>query len=210
VARRAGPSPAAAPNRAGGRLRGKARALNAEGSEFRVAFVCTGNRFRSPLAAALLEEETSGLPVRIASLGTLELDGRPALPEAVEIAQELGLDLSNHRARGLARVDLSRADLVLGFERRHVKYSVVESGAPRQVSFTLPELVGLLGRIPGPPLPSDAVERARVRVRQANALREGRAADELGDPLGLTVSDQRRIASELALMTSQLAQLLFR
>jgi protein-tyrosine-phosphatase len=148
--------------------------------------------------------------VRIASLGTLELDGRPALPEAVEIASELGLDLSNHRARGLARVDLSEADLVLGFEARHVKSSVVESGAPRQVSFTLPELVALLGRIPGPPLPSDPVERARVRVRQANALRDGREAEELGDPLGLTVADQRRIASELASLTSQLAQLLFR
>ena len=89
----------------------------------------------------------------------------------MEIARELGLDLSEHRARGLAQVDLSRADLVLGFERRHIKSSVVESGAPREVSFTLPELVGLLGRIPGPPLPSDPAERARVRVRQAHALR---------------------------------------
>ena len=158
----------------------------------------------------MLEEETRGLPVRIASLGTLELGGRPALPEAVEIAKELGLDLSEHRARGLARVDLSRADLVLGFERRHIKSSVVESGAPREVSFTLPELVGLLDRIPGPPLPSDPAERARVRVRQAHALRGRGEVEELGDPLGLTVRDQRRIACELARLTESLAERLFR
>jgi len=86
----------------------------------------------------------------------------------------------------------------------------VESGAPRQVSFTLPELVGLLGRIPGPPLPSDPVERARVRVRQAHALRSGAEAEELGDPLGLTVRDQRRIAGELVRLTETLAERLFR
>jgi protein-tyrosine-phosphatase len=210
VAGRAAPAFAAAGDRAHGRLRGKARPLSVDEREFRVAFVCTGNRFRSPLAAALLEEETRGLPVRIASLGTLDLGGRPALPEAVEIASELGLDLSEHRARGLARVDLSRADLVLGFEARHIKSSVVESGAPRSVSFTLPELVGLLGRIPGPPLPSDPVERARVRVRQAHALRGGAEAEELGDPLGLTVRDQRRIAGELVRLTETLAERLFR
>jgi hypothetical protein len=99
---------------------------------------------------------------------------------------------------------------VLGFEARHIKSSVVESGAPRQVSFTLPELVELLGRIPGPPLPNDPVERARVRVRQANAVRSRAAAEELGDPLGLTVRDQRRIAGELVRLTEALAERLFR
>ena len=132
------------------------------------------------------------------------------MPEAVDIARELGLDLSEHRARGLGQVDLSRADLVLGFERRHVKSSVVEAGAPREVSFTLPELVRLLALIPGPPLPSDPAERARVRVRQAQALRGRAEAEELGDPLGLTVRDQRQIAGELAHLTEELAELLFR
>jgi hypothetical protein len=91
-----------------------------------------------------------------------------------------------------------------------MKSSVVESKAPREVSFTLPELVGLLGRIPGPPLPSEPAERARVRVRQAHALRGRAEAEELGDPLGLTVREQRRIAGELASLTEQLAELLFR
>jgi len=158
----------------------------------------------------LLERDTDELPVKIASLGTLDLGSRPALPEAVETARELGLDLSEHRARGLAHVDLSPADLVLGFEERHVRASVVESAAPRGVSFTLPELVELLRRIPGPPLPSDPIERARVRIRQANAARGRGPAPELGDPLGLTVADQRQIARELDRLVSLLTDRLFR
>ena len=181
-------------------------------SPLQVAFVCTGNRFRSPLAAALLERETQGLPVRIASLGTLDLGRRPALPEAIEIAGTMGLDLSGHRARGLAAVDLAPFDLVLGFEARHVRSAVVEARAGRERTFTLPELVELLSRIPGPPLASDPVERARVRVRQAGAVRppdRDAPVAELGDPLGLTIGEQRRTAGELAQLVSLLAARLF-
>jgi protein-tyrosine phosphatase len=182
-------------------------------SELRVAFVCTGNRFRSPLAAALLARETESLPVRIASLGTLELGGRPALPEAIAIAKELGLDLSGHRARSLAAVDLEEDQLVLGFERMHVMASVVEARAGLERTFTLPEFVGLLGRLPGPPLPTDPIERALVRIRQAHAARppdfRNGPMPELGDPLGLTLQAQRQTAAELASLVSTLAGALF-
>jgi len=151
--------------------------------------------------------------VRIASLGTLDLGRRPALPEAIEIAETLGLDLSGHRARGLAAVELTPFDLVLGFERRHVRTAVVDAGARRERTFTLPELVDLLHAIPGPPLPSDPVERARVRVRQAGAARPPDFRDapvaELGDPLGLTMAEQRRTADDLAMLVSLLAERLF-
>lgn len=179
---------------------------------FQVAFVCTGNRFRSPLAAALLERETEGLPLRIASLGTLDLGRRPALPEAIEIADELGLDLSDHRARGLAATELAPFDLVLGFERRHVRSAVVDADAGRERTFTLPEFVELLREIPGPPLHSDPVERARVRVRHASVARppdRDAPVAELGDPLGLTIGEQRRTAAELARLVSLLAERLF-
>lgn len=178
-----------------------------------IAFVCTGNRFRSPLAAALLSQQTNGLPLQIASLGTLELGAEPALPEAIAIAESLGLDLSGHRARGISEVDLRPFDLVLGFERRHVVASAVDAGASVDRTFTLPELVELLGQLRGRPLPSDPVERARVRVRQAHAARQpgfrNSAVPELPDPLGKTVAAQREIARELASLVSMLARRLF-
>jgi protein-tyrosine-phosphatase len=174
--------------------------------------VCTGNRFRSPLAAALLADKAGKLPVRIASLGTLDLGPEPALPEAIAIAESFGLDLSEHRARSISGVELDRFDLVLGFERKHVATSVVEGGAQSEQTFTLPELVELLREIPGPPLPTDPVERSRVRIRQADAARptlRPSAVPEVSDPLGLTRSEQLETARELEALVARLASRLF-
>jgi low molecular weight protein-tyrosine phosphatase len=150
------------------------------------------------------------LPVRIASLGTLELGPEPALPEAVSIAESLGLDLSEHRARSISEVDLRPFDLVLGFERKHVVSSVVDAGAPIERTFTLPELVELLRRIPGPPLQTDPAERSRVRIRQAHSARppgfRNSPVAEVRDPLGLTGAAQRETARELAGLVSALAR----
>ena len=122
----------------------------------RVAFVCTGNRFRSPLAAALFESEAENLPVEVASLGTLDLGDEPALPEAVALAEGLGLDLTAHRARSVAELELGAYDLVLGFERKHVVASVVDAKAKIERTFTLPELLGLLRGVPGVAAPTRA------------------------------------------------------
>jgi protein-tyrosine phosphatase len=182
-------------------------------AELQVAFVCTGNRFRSPLAAALLARDTDGLPVRIVSLGTLDLGSKPALPEAVAIAQEQGLDLSGHASRNLTSVDLEPFDLVLGFERKHLMAAVVEAHSSIERTFTVPELVALLRRLPGPPLSADPVERAIVRIRQAHAARppgfRNGPLPELGDPLGMTLQAQRATAAELSELVSALAVSLF-
>jgi protein-tyrosine phosphatase len=182
-------------------------------SGLQVAFVCTGNRFRSPLAAALLAREADGLPLRIVSLGTLDLGSQPALPEAVALAEELGLDLSGHASRTLGSVELKPFDLVLGFERKHVMASVVEARARLERTFTLPEFVGLLRRLPGPPLPTDPVERALIRIRQAHTVRppgfRNGPLPELGDPLGKTLQAQRQTAAELSDLVSELAVSLF-
>ena len=49
-----------------------------------VVFLCTGNRFRSPLAAALFAEATAGLPVHVRSAGTLNVGSPPVFPETLE------------------------------------------------------------------------------------------------------------------------------
>ena len=68
----------------------------------------------------LLQWLTQGLPVTTESYGTLELDGLPALPEAVDVAASLGVDLGAHRARPVASADLGDVDLLIGFEDEHV------------------------------------------------------------------------------------------
>ncbi len=182
-------------------------------SELRIAFVCTGNRFRSPIAAALLVRETRNLPVRIASLGTLDLGRERALPEAVAIADSMGLDIVGHRARSLGRVDLDGFHLVLGFERKHVMASVVEADALIEHTFTLPELVELLAQLPDTPQASEPVQRAVARIHQAHANRPPDFRDsfpEVADPLGMTVPAQRETAREIEVLVGELSALLFR
>jgi protein-tyrosine-phosphatase len=169
--------------------------------------VCTGNRFRSPLAAALLASEAEGPPVEVASLGTLDLGGEPALPEAVAIARELGLDLSGHRARAIRAGELRDLDLVVGFERKHVVASVVDGGAAIERAFTLPELVGLLDEV------DDPASSARAGIAAAHARRppgfRDRPLPEIRDPLGLSAVEQREIARELEALVEALAAVLF-
>ena len=153
------------------------------------------------------------MPVEIVSLGILDLGRKPALPEAIESAKELGVDLSSHVSRNLSSIELAQFDLVLGFERKHVMASVVDARASIERTFTLPELVGLLRRLPGPPLPTDPIERALVRIRQAHAARapgfRSGPLPEVRDPLGQTLQAQRATAAELSDLVSELARALF-
>ena len=140
--------------------------------------------------------------MEVSSLGTLDLGPVPALPEAVTLAAELGLDLASHRARQLD--DLRDRDLVVGFERKHVMAAVVDAGAPVEKTFTLPELVDLLDTRAGPP---------RDRIAAAHAARpkdfRNREMPEIPDPLGLSAPEQRAVARTVQEQVSELAAALF-
>jgi protein-tyrosine-phosphatase len=91
-----------------------------------VLFICTANRFRSPLAAAVfsraLEEEPDRQIAgairkagkwRVCSAGTWATPGQPVLPEVLQAAQTLGLDLTDHRSERVSGELISEYDLVL-------------------------------------------------------------------------------------------------
>jgi protein-tyrosine phosphatase len=174
---------------------------------FEVVFICTGNRFRSAIAEALLSRLTEGLPVRTTSAGTLDLGPVGVLPEALELAPSLGVELADHRARCVRNVDLAPADLVLGFELVHLATAVVDCGAARERSFTLPELVELLPREPNGD--GETVARARAAVRRAHDARDPMRRPELADPLGGTDDVYRYTAEEVRRLVERLASSLF-
>lgn len=167
---------------------------------FDVVFVCTGNQFRSPLAAAVFARETEGLPVRISSCGTGALDGAAAFEEAADLGKRLSVDLSEHRSRRLG--DLSGADLVVGFEHHHVERAVVDAGAPRERAFTLPQLVELLEAQPASGSPNERL----AAVSPGNVLE----APEILDPYGEPEKVQEAIADEVEGLSRRLAMALFR
>jgi len=181
--------------------------------DFTVVFVCTGNRFRSPLAEHLLRAATAGLPVRVSSVGTQELASGSALPEAIELGRGLGVDLTPHRSRPLHRELVEGADLVLGFERRHMRAAVVVGGVARERAFTAGELAALL-RVAGvPEASSDPVAGARSAVAEADRLRRQfqrePAAAELADPFGGSDDESRASASAVAELVREIAAALF-
>ena len=184
------------------------------GTYFDVAFVCTGNRFRSPLAAALLTARTADLPVRTSSVGILDLGSTTVLPEAVRLGSSFGVDLSGHRTRCLNDVNLEAFDLVLAFEWTHVHAAIVDGRARIEQTFTLPELVGLLEKLPhASGAQSVPVVQARARVEAAHSLRppgfRRRRSPEIPDPLGRSPSAQRRIAEEVRVLVDGLSRMLF-
>ena len=143
----------------------------------------------------------------------ISTDGFAGYPEAVDLAETFGIDLAGHRARDLAQLNLESFDLVLGFERMHVRAAVVDGFAPIERTFTLPELVELLESIPEPSSRHDPVEQARNRIAQAHGLRSpdfrSSAVAEIADPLGRTAREQRRTAHELQELVGRLALALF-
>lgn len=180
-------------------------------SDFEIAVICTGNRFRSPIVEALLRLHAEKLPLEVRSLGIRELGAVPVLPEAVTEADRIGLDLSAHRARALAGQNLADVDLVLGFEHLHIASAVVDGKAQAERTFLLTELVELLRDL-GPPQ-RGGPEGAREQVERAHRLRtdEGgpRAEIEIADPLGGSSSTYRHTAERLEALCSELADQLF-
>lgn len=173
--------------------------MTAPGADvFEVIFVCTGNRARSALAEALFRRHTRGMPTTVSSVGTLDVGSAPALSDAKEAGRRLGVDLTAHRARSLARADLTSADLVLGFESRHVAAAVVDGGSDPGRTFLLGELVMLLDESL---TEDDAVGRARAAVADADARRirhrPDPAASVVKDPLGKTARVMYRSADEI-------------
>ena len=140
--------------------------------------------------------------MNVESYGTLDAGTGPALEQAVEEAERLGYDLRAHVSRSLRGVDLSDADLVLGFERSHVAAAVVDSGAAPERSFTLPELVGVIAPAANP----------RAAIAQAAASRPSRTSmlmPEVEDPYGKPAALQRQIADDVCDLTRRLATVLW-
>lgn len=98
-----------------------------------VLFICSANRFRSPLAAALLrqaliEEEKNrtfswnigrAQDWIVGSAGISGESGRRVLPLALDAAQRVGLDLSTHRSQPVYEPRLAQYDLMLVMEKAH-------------------------------------------------------------------------------------------
>lgn len=89
-----------------------------------IVLVCTGNTCRSPMAETLLKEHLrlkfgNEDAVRVLSAGVAANAGSMASPQAVEVMDSRGLDLTGHSSRPLDDAVMNVADLVLTMTRGH-------------------------------------------------------------------------------------------
>lgn len=99
-------------------------------SSLLILFVCTGNTCRSPmaehLAKRLLAERCGCEPgeledrgILVLSAGIAAMMGGRASPEAVQVVQQLGIDLSNHETQPLTEPLVRHADFVFTMTQSH-------------------------------------------------------------------------------------------
>ena len=120
-----------------------------------ILFVCTANRYRSPIAAACFKDESlkrkQGDKWSVLSAGTWTTDGMPAMPDAILRAKQIGLDLQGHRSRAITGEMLEDADLVLVMESGQKEALQIEFPFCREKILLLSEAAeGIPYNIPDP------------------------------------------------------------
>ncbi|HVF33508.1 MAG TPA: hypothetical protein VM933_10785 [Acidimicrobiales bacterium] len=174
--------------------------------------MCTGNICRSPMAEGLLRDRLArrGVPATVHSAGLLD-DGRPASANGVEVLRGRGIELTGHRSRTLTPDLVTKADLLLGMARLHVREAVVLRPEVWPRSFTLKELVRRGDGI-GPRPPGQSVEewlhRAHAGRSRTDLLGEA-DGDDIFDPIGSSRSVYEKTAAELSDLIDRLVALLF-
>ncbi|WES62850.1 hypothetical protein P0L94_10300 [Microbacter sp. GSS18] len=162
--------------------------------------VCTGNICRSPLAELLLRTRLADLHPTIASAGTRGLRSAPMTPEAVSLADQLGVPAdvaSQHRSRFLTENLLTSPDLILAMTRNHRRAIAELAPARMRSTFTVREFARLSADLTDAEITEAATTAgtdAASRVRAAAALvasRRGLAVppaspddDDVVDPYG--------------------------
>ena len=106
-----------------------------------VLFVCTANRFRSPIAAAWfqrhLSQEADTQDWRVGSAGTWAEPGLPVFPSANWVNSHFGINLEAHRATRLDHELLTQYDLILVMENGHQEALWVECSEVKDRIFLL-------------------------------------------------------------------------
>jgi protein-tyrosine phosphatase len=164
------------------------------------------------MAEALLVERIAEreLPATVVSAGRLE-GGHERPPELTAVLAKRGIALPDQLSRQLVKGDLQRADLVLGMERAHVRYSVLLVAEAWSRTFTLKELVRRgEGLGPRARLQSPGAWLARAHEgRERRDLLGDSALDDVTDPYGGPISAYEATANEIEDLVDRLVHLLW-
>jgi protein-tyrosine phosphatase len=95
------------------------RAMAAPLTSRNIVFVCSGNIMRSPIAEAVFRDAIKSTPLagmQVASAGLHAVPEKALHPWALTASQELGMALTNHRARPLTTDMVEKADAIFAMD----------------------------------------------------------------------------------------------
>jgi len=157
---------------------------------YTILVVCTGNTCRSSMAGAIIRKMVEDEPqlrgrIRILSAGTAAFPGEKASPQAIQVMEERGIDLKDHRASLLTREMIREADIILTMTERHKQQILRMDQQAEGKVFTLKEY-----------------------VQEADMQRPGKPQGprplDIMDPFGYSVEVYRMCADEIEEASSQL------
>ena len=119
-----------------------------------ILFVCTGNQFRSPIAAAYLRQRLEERGVRdwqVESAGTWAIPRLGPSAEAIRDADGLGLDIRDHVSCMVDEEVLRDAGLIITMEKGQKEALLTEFPGCGGRTYVLSELLGgLTFNVPDP------------------------------------------------------------
>lgn len=180
--------------------------MSADGP-LRFLVVCTANISRSPLAAALLDRHlrAAGVAAVVGSAGTLGTH-LSVDEHSVTAGRELGVDLSDHRARALTAelvADEGRS-LVITMERAHAREVALLDNDVWRRTFTLKELVRTARATRGDEADPHRWCAQLAERRSLQDLLGDDPSDDIADTYGTSLAVHRRTAAEFDELVARL------
>jgi len=109
--------------------------------KYHITFICTGNICRSPMAVGILrralEQTKYRKIVHVDSAGTLYLPSTPAALEAIEVSEQMGIDIGSHLSKPLTVEIVLKSDLIICLALNHYQGLVAQYPAFRDKIFLL-------------------------------------------------------------------------